>query len=136
MKGSMVPPACGEWKRSSTKRCGMPTKHKPLKRSGWWRPTTHSPGKLPPRSVDFYSNGRLDTPESVNTWMLRGNQLVLCWYTPQAKPFGVYVDTCTLSKDGKFYQGRSLAGAPVNGEKISGDHLKAADRSKGRSEND
>ena len=92
---------------------------------------THRPGKLPPRAVEFYSNGRLDLPESPNTWMIRGNQLVLCWYTAQAKPFGIYIDTCNLSKDGKYYQGLSLAGAPINGEKISGDHLKSANRFKG-----
>jgi len=91
----------------------------------------HQPGNLPPRTIEFYSNGRLESPESPNTWLLRGNQLALCWYTSQAKPFGVFVDICTLSKDGKIYQGRNQAGAAIHGEKSSGDNLKTADRSKG-----
>ena len=89
----------------------------------------HMPGMLAPIDLEFDSNGRLMSPDGMNTWFLKGQRLILCWYfddqpRKDVKPHGIWVDTCELSKNGKAYRGVALTGERVLGEKIKGD-LKA-----------
>lgn len=87
---------------------------------------SHQPGDLGSARIGFYSNGRLGSPDSMNTWRLRGNRLNLCWYDPKAKPLGVWVDACVLTKYGKGYRGLNQEGAVILGERTEGDLKKPA----------
>lgn len=88
---------------------------------------SHRAANRAAKPIEFYSNGRLMSPEGINTWVLRGNNLVLCWYD-QRSPTGVWVDTCTLEKDGKSYHGQNQQGDQIRGAHSGGGDLrKAAD---------
>ena len=73
----------------------------------------------PPRNHHLYSNGRIGSPNSPNTWDLKRNAVIFRWPNPQA-PRGVWVDVCTLSADRNSCRGKNQRGVPVSGEKISG----------------
>jgi acetyl esterase/lipase len=75
--------------------------------------------------LSFYSNGRIESADSLNTWSLSGNKLSLCWYVQSGPPFGVWVDSCVLAKDEKGYRGTNQQGDRIVGEKVSGDLKRA-----------
>jgi serine/threonine-protein kinase len=64
----------------------------------------------------FYSNGRLDYPLSPFTWTLENRSLV--------RTLGDRKQTCTLSPDGKSYEGTNTDGRPVSGELVNGSLLR------------
>lgn len=74
----------------------------------------HMPADQPPSSIEFYSNNRLTAPDSVNTWLLSGQTLVLCWYDRRS-PTGVWVDRCIIEKNGTSYNGTNQDGAIIRG---------------------
>lgn len=69
------------------------------------------------RTVELYSNGRIDSPNSTETWNQYGNTLVLRWPNAAA-PGGVWVDTCTLAADGQSFTGKNQNGAVSRGKKL------------------
>jgi hypothetical protein len=68
----------------------------------------------------FYSNGRIESEDSLNTWSLIGDTLSLCWYVQSGPPFGVWVDSCELTRNGKSYRGTNQRGDRIVGEKLCG----------------
>lgn len=86
----------------------------------------HQANDQAPALVQFYSNGRLLSPDGINTWLLRRNKLYLCWYNSKAKPFGVWVDTCDLINDGKAYRGANQQGDRIVGERRGEGNLNPA----------
>jgi|GEM_PF-2463817 len=83
----------------------------------------HKPGTQAGGAIEFYSNGRLQSPDSLNTWTLDGDKLTLCWYSLQS-PTGVWVDSCTLAKDGQSFQGQNQKGVVISGELSGGGNLR------------
>ena len=65
----------------------------------------------------FLPNGRIDSPDSSDTWSLTGQELILRWKRDNA-PTGHWIDTCTLSVDGRSFQGGNQAGGVVRGNKL------------------
>lgn len=84
---------------------------------------SHKPGTGAPSTIKFYENGRLGSPDSLNTWTLDGNTLVLCWYDHRA-PNWVWVDTCTLDKEGKSFEGQNQKGTSIRGVLTDGGNLR------------
>lgn len=70
-----------------------------------------------PGTLTLYSNGKINDPDGKETWARQGNTLTLRWPNPKA-PGGAWVDTCTISPDGKTYTGRNQAGANVAGKLV------------------
>lgn len=62
----------------------------------------------------LYSNGRINDPNSRNTWSIQGRILTLRWQDPKA-PGGAWVDIVTLSADGSVYEGKNQEGATIKG---------------------
>ncbi len=83
----------------------------------------HQAGDQPAGPVEFYSNFRIQSPESMNTWRVSGTRFVMCWYDPKS-PTGVWVDTCDLAKNGKSYDGRNQFGGQIHGELIGEGNLR------------
>src|SRR5262249_48658065 len=79
-----------------------------------WR---HIPWGLPTVIHELFSNGRIDSPTSDNTWSRTGNTLTLRWKDAQA-PGGFWVDTCQVSADGRTYTGKNQMNRPVRGERF------------------
>lgn len=89
---------------------------------------THKPPKGAAGQFRLYQNGHTGSPYNLDHWELRGNTLILRWASPSA-PGGIWVDTCTLSKDGKSYTGKNNYGAPVSGWVHGGGDLRKILRS-------
>lgn len=89
------------------------TRVKPYVISTW----THTPQGGGTATIKLYSNGRINSPDSANLWVLYNDHLVLRWSDPAA-PGGMWVDDCAISADGRRYNGRNLQGRPVSGVKI------------------
>lgn len=68
----------------------------------------HSVPNTPPVKLRFWSNGYLDYPGGLATWIQKGTKLTLLW------PNGD-VDNCTLSNAGRSYTGQNQRGARVSG---------------------
>ena len=83
----------------------------------------HQPGGGTASVIQLYPNGRLNLPDGMHTWKCEGNKLVLCWYDDRS-PTGVWVDTCTLQKDGKSYYGHNQDGLPIHCEFVAGGDLR------------
>jgi hypothetical protein len=62
--------------------------------------------------ITCWSNGHLDTPNGTNTWERKGDKLIL-------RHSNGWIDTCTLSPDGKSYTGQNQSGARISGKLIS-----------------
>ncbi len=77
-----------------------------------WR---HQAANGPIGTVQLYSNGRINHPESQAIWRLDASgQIVLNWPTINA-PGGAWIDTCKLSPDGKTYSGRNQNKVLISG---------------------
>ncbi len=87
----------------------------------------HRAGGGAPMTIDFYSNGRVLTSNGPHTWRRNGDRLVLCWYRAPARPDGVWIDVCEVSRDGSAYRGVNQGGVAIQGERTSGD-LRAGDQ--------
>jgi len=70
-----------------------------------------------PSTITLYANGKINDPGGRDTWARQGNTLTLRWPNPKA-PGGTWVDTCTVSPDGKTYTGRNQLGATVAGRLV------------------
>lgn len=77
---------------------------------------SHRAGGATPGNIKFFSNGYLESPDGPNTWVKKGNALVLYWYNDNV-PGGIWIDSCILSADGS-YRGKNQHGAPVVGVKV------------------
>jgi hypothetical protein len=66
----------------------------------------------------LYSNGRINGPNSPNTWHVGGGLIVFTWPNPKA-PGGAWKDVCNLAADGSSYLGKNQEGATISGRKIS-----------------
>ena len=79
-------------------------------------------GKDAARSTfKLYSNGKINSPDSRNTWHIKNGLLTLAWQNANA-PGGKWEDVCNLSSDGKSYSGKNNKGIAINGVKLaSGD---------------
>src|SRR5262245_19831570 len=69
-------------------------------------------------TIRLYSNGKINAPDSKNSWVQQGNTLTLRWPDPKA-PGGTWQDTCKISADGKTFTGRNQLGNPSTGKLIS-----------------
>lgn len=69
-------------------------------------------------AIKLFSNGRINEPDSKNTWVQKGDTLILRWPDPKA-PGGAWQDTCKISADGKSFTGRNQLGNPSAGKLIS-----------------
>ncbi|HXD86882.1 MAG TPA: hypothetical protein VN641_10320 [Urbifossiella sp.] len=79
---------------------------------GYW---SYQGGNGPRHVHAFYSNGTVIDPNGRMTWSLgKAGRLVVRWPNAQA-PGGAWVDSCTLSKDGKRFTGANQNRFPVNG---------------------
>jgi hypothetical protein len=67
----------------------------------------------------FYSNGRINSPNGPDTWVLCGNSLTLRWPTSSA-PGGAWVDQCILSQAGTAYTCKNQINDKINGKVIKG----------------
>ncbi len=65
-----------------------------------------------PKTLKFLSSGHCAPPDENTTWEIEGSQLRLHW------PAG-WVDYCTISSDGRSYEGRNQSGVSVTGRLIS-----------------
>jgi formylglycine-generating enzyme required for sulfatase activity len=72
----------------------------------------------------LYSNGHINSPDNADTWELRGNTLIFRWRNKNA-PGGVWIDICTISKDGKKFSGMNNNKPPaqISGENRSDGEL-------------
>lgn len=77
----------------------------------------HKAGRAAPGNIQFFSNGYLLSPEGPNTWVLKGNELILYWYADNA-PGGMWIDKCILSADGSTYQGQNQDRVSIVGAKV------------------
>jgi hypothetical protein len=69
----------------------------------------------------LYSNGKINSPEARDTWVIKNGLIILTWPNADA-PGGAWKDVCNLSSDGKSYSGKNNKGTPIYGVKIaSGD---------------
>jgi hypothetical protein len=62
----------------------------------------------------LYSNGRINDPESRNTWRQQGRILTMRWQNAEA-PGGVWVDIVTLTADGRSFKGKNQVGTTITG---------------------
>ncbi|MGO8746745.1 MAG: hypothetical protein ACLQNE_12210 [Thermoguttaceae bacterium] len=83
--------------------------------AGVWR---HKSGNSQPEEITLLPNGKINNPDGQYTWTLTGNTLVLRWASPQA-PGGFWIDTCTVSDDGKTYRGVNQRNLPIAGWKVN-----------------
>jgi hypothetical protein len=74
----------------------------------------HNPGGRSPRPIRFLPSGEINQPGSRSTWSLKGSSLTMRWSSSNA-PGGVWIDRCTLSRDGRSYAGTNQDGLPVLG---------------------
>ena len=81
---------------------------------GVWR---HQPGKNKTQEIKLLPNGRINNPNGPHTWTFSGTALVLRWANAQA-PGGFWVDTCSVSPDGKTYRGSNQTNVVISGEKV------------------
>jgi hypothetical protein len=91
-----------------------PDKDKPPVLVGVWQ---HKAGKGEAK-ITLHFNGRINDPDGPDTWTLQGSTLILRWPNNNA-PGGAWVDTCTVSEDGRSYQGTNQIGFLIIGKKIS-----------------
>lgn len=84
---------------------------------------SHQAGKDPASTITLYSNGRINKPEGMNTWTVKDDKLILTWFTNKSTT-GTWIDTLTLDKDGKTYQGKNLENVPIRGKLTSGVNLR------------
>ncbi len=75
-------------------------------------------GQATPGTITYYANGRLDSPDSADTWSIVNDRLTLRWKNPQA-PGGYWIDTCFVNVDAQGY-----TGANQNKDRINGTFLK------------
>jgi len=68
--------------------------------------------------IALYSNGKINDTSSENTWSKSGNTLTLRWKDAKA-PGGFWVDTCTISPDGRSFKGTNQLRRPISGTLIS-----------------
>jgi tRNA A-37 threonylcarbamoyl transferase component Bud32 len=64
--------------------------------------------------IGLCANGKIDDPDSENSWTFEGGVLSLRWPNPDA-PGGIWIDTCTVPPDGKTYSGQNQLRAPISG---------------------
>ena len=64
--------------------------------------------------ISLYANGKIGHPQSDNSWTFEGDVLSLRWPNPDA-PGGTWVDTCTVSPDGKTYSGANQWRVAISG---------------------
>jgi hypothetical protein len=83
----------------------------------------HRARGVPPREIRLYSSGHIDSPHNADTWEMHGNQLIFRWPSRFARG-GVWIDTCTISADGRTYSGENQDRAPISGENRSGGDLR------------
>jgi hypothetical protein len=76
----------------------------------------HQPGNSEPNDMALLPNGKINHPDSQDSWSLTGTTLVLRWASPQARG-GFWIDTCTVSDDGKSYRGANQRNVPIAGWK-------------------
>jgi hypothetical protein len=67
--------------------------------------------------IALYSNGKINDPSGEHTWSKAGNTLTLRWKDAKA-PGGFWIDTCTISPDGKSFKGTNQLRRPITGTLI------------------
>ncbi len=95
----------------------------PRTREPWvvatWEHRVHGKGNsIRSGTMKLYSNGRIGSPNSVNTWTKKNRLLILYWPNSQA-PGGVWRDVCIISTNGKTYSGKNQNGVGISGVKLS-----------------
>ena len=76
----------------------------------------HKPGNGEPGVMTLLPNGKINDPNGQASWTLTGRTLVLRWPEPRLTG-GFWIDTCTLSDDGKTYLGANQKNMPIVGWK-------------------
>jgi tRNA A-37 threonylcarbamoyl transferase component Bud32 len=64
--------------------------------------------------ITLCTNGKIDDPDGEESWTFENGVLRLRWPNPDA-PGGTWIDTCTVSRDGKMYSGQNQLRAPISG---------------------
>lgn len=62
----------------------------------------------------LYSNGRINDPDSRNTWRQQGRILTMRWQNAEA-PGGAWVDIVMLTADGRSFKGKNQVGTTISG---------------------
>jgi hypothetical protein len=64
--------------------------------------------------ISLCANGKIAEPDGEESWTFQDGVLCLRWPNPDA-PDGIWIDTCTVSPDGKTYSGQNQLRAPISG---------------------
>ncbi|QJX00244.1 hypothetical protein [Frigoriglobus tundricola] len=77
-----------------------------------WSHGTEVPGSG--HEIQLYSNGKIGGPDSGATWTFQNGILTLRWPNATA-PGGAWVDSCSVSADGRTYSGKNQKGVRIGG---------------------
>jgi hypothetical protein len=84
----------------------------------------HTAGNGEPGEMTLHPNGKINNPNGQDSWTLTGRTLVLRWASTRA-PGGFWIDTCTVSDDGKTYRGVNQQNMPIAGWKDRAELIRA-----------
>lgn len=93
---------------------GTGQKDEPVVVSTWAHQVMKDGKVIKRQTFKLYSNGKINHPESLATWQIKGNLLLLTWPTPM-NPAKTWKDVLTLSANRKAYVGKNQEGFTLAG---------------------